>query len=77
MGKLYEKREFKTDSKYPLIDMGWSKRDLKIFDYVNKKNIFDQKNIEVPLNWTDQSAKIVASKYLYKGDGKDISRCCC
>jgi len=71
MGKLYEKREFKTDSKYPLIDMGWSKRDLKIFDYVNKKNIFDQKNIEVPLNWTDQSAKIVASKYLYKGDGKD------
>ena len=67
---LYSTRLFGPNQKYPLDNIEWDKRDLQIMDYATKQAIFDQKGIEVPITWNNQSAKVVASKYLYKGNAK-------
>ena len=53
----------------PLDDVTWEKRDAAITD-VSGNTFFEQKEVEVPANWSDNAMNIVASKYFFgsKGD---------
>jgi ribonucleoside-diphosphate reductase alpha chain len=41
----------------------WEKRDIEIIDYEKDEVIFSQKDVETPINWSQNAITIVASKY--------------
>src|ERR1700689_2797881 len=57
-------RRFSRDGVSPYNEVQWEKRTALITD--NKGNtIFEQKDVEVPLDWSMTATNIVASKFLH------------
>src|ERR1035441_6472960 len=57
-------RRFTTEGVSPYDELQWEQRTASITD--QKGNIiFEQKNVEVPLDWSITATNIVASKYLH------------
>src|SRR5437868_10887785 len=61
---LHFKRVFSDGKVAPFDQVEWEKRTAKITDDSGKV-IFEQKNIEVPANWSELATKIAVSKYFY------------
>ncbi len=63
-GGLTFTRRFSVEGVSPYDDVQWERRTALITD--NKGNtIFEQKDVEVPLDWSMTATNIVASKYLH------------
>ena len=58
------KQHFSTPGLHPFEEIEWEKRQAKIADETGK-TIFEQKNAEVPENWSQLATKVVVSKYFY------------
>ena len=61
-------RTFSTPDVHPFDQIEWENRQAKITGD-NGEVIFEQKNIEVPVTWSQLATKVVASKYFY-GDNE-------
>ena len=57
-------RRFSTEGKSPYDDVQWEKRTASITD-TRGNSIFEQKDVEVPVDWSMTATNIVASKYLH------------
>jgi ribonucleoside-diphosphate reductase alpha chain len=55
---------FSTAGVHPFEQLEWEKRSAKISSDSGEA-IFEQDNIEVPVNWSQLATKVVASKYFY------------
>ena len=55
---------FSTPGVHPFEQIEWETRSAKISSD-NGEAIFEQDNIEVPVNWSQLATKVVASKYFY------------
>src|SRR5208283_5549848 len=57
-------RRFSTEGSSPYDDVQWEKRTASITD--TKGNIiFEQRDVEVPVDWSMTATNILASKYLH------------
>ncbi len=61
-------RHFSTAGSSPFDQVVWERRDAVIQDWKGKL-IFEQKNVEVPADWSMTATNIVASKYLHGLNG--------
>src|SRR5450432_3094339 len=57
-------RHFTRPGISPFDEITWELRDAVIQDYKGR-TIFEQKNVEVPADWSMTATNIVASKYLH------------
>jgi ribonucleoside-diphosphate reductase alpha chain len=57
-------RRFSTEGVSPYDDFQWEKRTASITD-TKGNTIFEQKDVEVPVDWSMTATNIVASKYLH------------
>src|ERR1035437_9019649 len=57
-------RHFTRPGISPFDEVTWELRDAIIQDYKGR-TIFEQKNVEVPADWSMTATNIVASKYLH------------
>ena len=57
-------RRFSTDGVSPYDEIQWEKRTASITD-TKGNSIFEQKDVEVPVDWSMTATNIVASKYLH------------
>ena len=57
-------RRFSTEGVSPYDEVQWERRTASITD-AKGNTIFEQKNVEVPLDWSMTATNIVASKYLH------------
>jgi ribonucleoside-diphosphate reductase alpha chain len=57
-------RHFTRPGISPFDEITWELRDAIIQDYKGR-TIFEQKNVEVPSDWSMTATNIVASKYLH------------
>ena len=57
-------RRFTTAGASPYDDVQWEKRTASITD-TKGNSIFEQKDVEVPVDWSMTATNIVASKYLH------------
>ena len=57
-------RRYSTEGASPYDDVQWEKRTASITD-TKGNSIFDQKDVEVPVDWSMTATNIVASKYLH------------
>ncbi|RKY12470.1 MAG: hypothetical protein DRP52_04645, partial [Planctomycetota bacterium] len=57
-------QRFSTPGVHPFDEIEWEKRQAKITDETGKA-IFEQKDVEVPENWSQLATKVVVSKYFY------------
>ena len=70
--KLHIENSFSTEGVHPFDEIEWETRETSITD--EKGNtIFEQKNVEVPVFWSQLATKIVVSKYFY-GDASTGER---
>jgi ribonucleoside-diphosphate reductase alpha chain len=63
-------RHFTRPGLSPFDEITWEFRDAIIQDFKGKI-IFEQKNVEVPADWSMTATNIVASKYLHGLNGTD------
>src|SRR6516162_301731 len=63
-------RHFTRPGVSPFDEIVWELRDAVIQDFKGKV-IFEQKNVEVPADWSMTATNIVASKYLHGLNGTD------
>ena len=63
-------RHFTRPGVSPFDEVVWELRDAIIQDYKGRI-IFEQKNVEVPADWSMTATNIVASKYLHGQIGTD------
>jgi ribonucleoside-diphosphate reductase alpha chain len=63
-------RHFSKPGISPYDEVTWERRDAVIQDWKGKL-IFEQKNVEVPSEWSVTATNIVASKYLHGLNGTD------
>ncbi|MHC4743755.1 MAG: vitamin B12-dependent ribonucleotide reductase, partial [Planctomycetota bacterium] len=63
---------FSTEGIHPFDEIEWEKRSAKIASDSGDA-IFEQDNIEVPVDWSQLATKVVASKYFY-GDAESGER---
>jgi ribonucleoside-diphosphate reductase alpha chain len=63
-GGLTFARRFSKDGVSPYDDVQWEKRTASITD-AGGKSIFEQKDVDVPIDWSMTATNIVASKYLH------------
>ena len=63
-------RHFSTPGVSPYDQITWERRDAVIMDWKGKL-IFEQRNVEVPADWSITATNIVASKYLHGLNGTD------
>ena len=61
---LHFERHFTQPGVSPFDEITWERRDAVIQDWKGKL-IFEQKNVEVPADWSMTATNIVASKYLH------------
>lgn len=64
-------RHFTRPGISPFDEITWELRDAVIQDYKGR-TIFEQKNVEVPSDWSMTATNIVASKYLHGPDRKSV-----
>src|SRR5664280_1642941 len=57
-------RRFTTEGVSPYDEIQWDHRTASIADQ-NGNSIFEQKNVEAPVDWSVTATNIVASKYLH------------
>jgi ribonucleoside-diphosphate reductase alpha chain len=57
-------RTFSAPDVHPFEEIEWEKREARITDD-NGKVIFEQKDVEVPVFWSQLATKVVVSKYFY------------
>ena len=57
-------RRFSTEGVSPYDEVQWDLRTASITD-TKGNTIFEQKNVEVPVDWSMTATNIVASKYLH------------
>jgi ribonucleoside-diphosphate reductase alpha chain len=57
-------RRFSTEGTSPYDDVQWDKRTASITD-TKGNSIFEQKDVDVPVDWSMTATNIVASKYLH------------
>jgi ribonucleoside-diphosphate reductase alpha chain len=57
-------RHFSSAGTHPFDEIEWETRVAKIADETGK-TVFEQKNAEVPANWSQLATKVVVSKYFY------------
>src|SRR6202050_4609335 len=57
-------RRFSREGVSPYDEMAWERRTASITD-TKGNSIFEQKNVEVPVDWSMTATNIVASKYLH------------
>ncbi|MEN6309359.1 MAG: vitamin B12-dependent ribonucleotide reductase [Anaerohalosphaeraceae bacterium] len=57
-------QHFSKPGVHPFDQIEWENRTAKIADE-NGKAIFEQKDVEVPANWSQLATKVVVSKYFY------------
>src|SRR5882757_9742654 len=57
-------RRYSTDAVSPYDEVQWERRTASITDSKGK-SIFEQKDVEVPKDWSMTATNIVASKYLH------------
>jgi len=57
-------RRFSTEGVSPYDEVKWEKRDAVLTDFKGN-TIFEQKDVEVPTEWSMTATNIVASKYLH------------
>jgi len=57
-------RRFSTEGASPYDDVQWDKRTASITD-TKGNSIFEQRDVEVPVDWSMTATNIVASKYLH------------
>ena len=62
------RRHFTKPGVSPYDEITWERRDAIIQDYKGR-TIFEQKNVEVPSDWSMTATNIVASKYLHGLNG--------
>ncbi len=55
---------FSTPGMHPFEQLEWETRSAKIASDSGEV-VFEQNNIEVPVNWSQLATKVVASKYFY------------
>ena len=67
---LHFSRHFTHPGVSPYDEVTWERRDAVIQDYKGN-TIFEQKNVEVPSDWSMTATNIVASKYLHGLNGTD------
>jgi ribonucleoside-diphosphate reductase alpha chain len=65
-------RNFSDPNIHPFDEIQWETREAKITGD-NGEVVFEQKNIEVPVNWSQLATKVVVSKYFY-GDAEKGER---
>src|SRR5450755_4525674 len=63
-------RHFTRPGISPFEEVTWEFRDAVIQDYKGR-TIFEQKNVELPADWSMTATNIVASKYLHGHTGTD------
>ena len=63
-GGLTFSRRFSKAGLSPYDEVQWEKRTASITD-ASGKSIFEQKDVEVPVDWSMTATNIVASKYLH------------
>ena len=63
-------RHFSKPGVSPYDEITWERRDAVIQDWKGNL-IFEQKNVEVPADWSVTATNIVASKYLHGLNGTD------
>ena len=66
---LRVERHFCPEGVNPFDQVTWEKRDAVIRDEKGEV-IFEQKDVEVPSQWSQLATNVVVSKYFYGGDGK-------
>src|SRR5271166_261224 len=57
-------RRFSTGGAFPYDEIQWDRRTASITD-TKGNSIFEQKDVEVPVDWSMTATNIVASKYLH------------
>ena len=67
--KLELTRVFSSPDRHPFEEIEWEQREVAITNDKGKA-IFQQKNVEIPKNWSELAAKIVVSKYFYGDTAK-------
>src|SRR5579863_2120402 len=63
-GGLTFSRRFSTEGKSPYDEIQWERRTASITD-TKGTTVFEQKDVEVPADWSMTATNIVASKYLH------------
>ncbi|MEQ9104441.1 MAG: vitamin B12-dependent ribonucleotide reductase [Rhodothermales bacterium] len=69
-------RVFSTEGQDPFDSLAWDTRDAVIKNHTGTA-IFEQKNVEFPVTWSQLATNVVASKYFYgelSKNGKDPSK---
>jgi len=66
---LRVERHFCPEGANPFDQVTWEKRDAVIKDEKGEV-IFEQKDVEVPSQWSQLATNVVVSKYFYGGNGK-------
>ncbi|MBW3010850.1 adenosylcobalamin-dependent ribonucleoside-diphosphate reductase [Candidatus Woesearchaeota archaeon] len=67
---LEVKKYFAGNGKEPHENFAWETRDVEAKD-VTGKQIYNIKGAEFPSTWSTLAGRTVATKYFYKGDGKE------
>jgi len=62
-GRFHTRRLRPGQSVYDLVE--WDTRDVIQTNYKTGEVLFEQRNVRVPVSWTQQSVEILASKYLH------------
>jgi len=69
-------RRYSKDGVSPYNEVQWEKRTASITD-TKGNSIFEQKDVEVPIDWSMTATNIVASKYLHGQIGTRSGRRVC
>jgi ribonucleoside-diphosphate reductase alpha chain len=60
---LQVRRLFTTDDAHPYDELTWERRDAVITNWRDGSIAFEQRDLEFPLNWSQNATNIVAQKY--------------
>ena len=63
-------RVFSSPSQHPFDELSWENRTATIADEKGEV-IFEQQGVEVPADWSQTAARVVASKYFYGESGSE------
>lgn len=68
-GRLSYESRFCPDEQDPYTMVQWRTTDVSLKDQETGVVIFEQRDVEVPVTWSDRAALIVAQKYFYGKEG--------
>lgn len=68
---LAVERHFTEEGADPYSQLEWVKRESLITNPKTGKVVFEQKNVEFPVDWSQNAINIVAQKYFYGNPGTD------